>query len=338
MNFHTVLISSLASFAVVLLPIMLICAAVQLYLPVLKGWVGERRVRKVLDAMGPAYTRFHNVLLPIDGETTQIDHIVFAGGKCFVIETKAYSGWIFGTASDSTWTQTFNKRSRYSFQNPIRQNYKHILAVKSLIGDVTVVGVIVFTRGTFQSGRIENVLHIKELKDYLLQNTPSDSVNDDASVRSLANAMMTERGAYRKHVRGLQEKYGGRWKAQLAHSFLLVACCVFVFRAQIVHFATGSTPADPSYAHARVPLSALMPAGNIRYHPSDVQNEYQKPTAVLPVVNGLTKGKAIVFEAGKYRVLAIGDVTKDGWRLLAADATSATFLHSSGQKATIRIR
>jgi restriction system protein len=42
----------------------------------------------------------------------------------FVIETKNMDGWIFGSADQNGWTQSFRKK-RFRFQNPLRQNYRH---------------------------------------------------------------------------------------------------------------------------------------------------------------------------------------------------------------------
>ena len=73
----------------------------------------------------------NNVTLSIDGSTTQIDHVLICTKGVFVIETKHYSGWIYGDAKQKQWMQIlFKKRSR--FQNPIHQNYKHIKAIQAL--------------------------------------------------------------------------------------------------------------------------------------------------------------------------------------------------------------
>ena len=53
----------------------------------------------------------------------------FAGGD----EMKTYSGWIFGDEKGREWTQSiYRKKSR--FQNPMRQNYKHICALAANLG------------------------------------------------------------------------------------------------------------------------------------------------------------------------------------------------------------
>jgi restriction system protein len=77
------------------------------------------------------HTLLNNVTLLTGGETTQIDHILVTDTGIFVIETKHYSGWIFGNPGDAEWTQViFRHKSR--FQNPLRQNYRHIKALQCL--------------------------------------------------------------------------------------------------------------------------------------------------------------------------------------------------------------
>lgn len=51
------------------------------------------------------YIIINNVTLPIENGTTQIDHIIVSKFGIFVIETKNFSGWIFGKKDDLTWTQ-----------------------------------------------------------------------------------------------------------------------------------------------------------------------------------------------------------------------------------------
>lgn len=103
-------------------------------LPQIKGWFGERRVRlaaqKGLDKQ--IYLALHDVILPTAaGETTQIDHIFVSRYGVFVVETKNYSGWIFGHETQPLWTQKIYKTS-HSFQNPLRQNYKHLKTLEEV--------------------------------------------------------------------------------------------------------------------------------------------------------------------------------------------------------------
>lgn len=95
-------------------------------------WVLNHLVLARLDAK--RYLRLNNIYLPLpDGTTTQIDHIVISPYGVFVIETKNYQGWIFGDEHSPQWTQT-HYRAKYRFQNPIRQNYKHLCALEQCTG------------------------------------------------------------------------------------------------------------------------------------------------------------------------------------------------------------
>ncbi|MBI2669541.1 MAG: NERD domain-containing protein [Candidatus Yanofskybacteria bacterium] len=99
-----------------------------------KGWFGERFVHKKLSELGEMYKIIDDLLLPSAGNinTTQIDHVIVSNYGIFCIETKDYSGWIFGNARDQYWTQVIYRR-KHRFYNPLRQNYAHIMAIEDLI-------------------------------------------------------------------------------------------------------------------------------------------------------------------------------------------------------------
>jgi len=80
----------------------------------------------------PNYHLFNHITLRQKDGTTEIDHILVSRFGIFVIETKDYNGWIFADAEDRYWTQIFY-RAKFTFQNPIRQNYKHVCAVRNLL-------------------------------------------------------------------------------------------------------------------------------------------------------------------------------------------------------------
>ena len=94
------------------------------------GARGERAVAgRLRNGLPDEYQILNDTYLPLpDGTTTQIDHIVVSQYGIFVVETKTYSGWIFGNENSAKWTQTIY-HCKHSFQNPIRQNYRHICAL-----------------------------------------------------------------------------------------------------------------------------------------------------------------------------------------------------------------
>ena len=127
----------------------------------------------VANAISTQFKRPHlllnNVTFQTDNGTTQIDHVVVADTGIFVIETKHYSGWIFGGPNDSQWTQViYKKKSR--FQNPIRQNYGHVKILQSLFtlsADVFIPVVVFAGDAEFKSDLGPTVLSLDGLVSYM---------------------------------------------------------------------------------------------------------------------------------------------------------------------------
>ncbi len=111
----------------------------------------------------------HDVKLPIDDDITQIDHIVVSRYGIFVIETKNYKGWIFGDLHHKTWVKTLYN-TKYEFQNPLHQNYKHIKAVEKLlrIPLEKIFSIVVFVGDSeFKTVMPNNVIELPVLLTYI---------------------------------------------------------------------------------------------------------------------------------------------------------------------------
>jgi restriction system protein len=138
--------------------------------------MGEALVANAIAAgFRKPHVLLNNVTLQVGTESTQIDHLLIAESGIFVIETKHYKGWIFGHPNDSHWTQVIY-RHKSKFQNPLRQNYGHTKAVKSLftLPDEAFIPVVVFTgeaelKNEFGPG----VLKHRQLLDFLSVNRPA---------------------------------------------------------------------------------------------------------------------------------------------------------------------
>jgi len=140
--------------------------------PTIKGARGEARVRRRLNKRlsGNEYEIYNDVTLPSVMGDTQIDHIVLSRYGVFVIETKNYSGWIYGNAKSRQWTQTLY-RKKSQFQNPLHQNFKHIKAVQAffLIKQNEIHSVVVFVgRSKFKTDLPPHVTDLKGLCPYIL--------------------------------------------------------------------------------------------------------------------------------------------------------------------------
>lgn len=181
--------------------------------PWFKGMVGEWLVKisanYLLDK--ETYHAVHNVTLETTDGTTQIDHIFISKYGIFVVETKNYAGWIFGGENQSTWTQKIYKTTN-KFQNPLRQNYKHLKALEAALNIPFehLRSVIVFVGGsTFKTDMPANVTYaggfIRHIKSF------TQVVFNDAQIRQLVNIVQTQRlkpslKTNREHVKNLESR------------------------------------------------------------------------------------------------------------------------------------
>ena len=181
-----------------------------------KGKVGElivmTRLRKGLPE--DEYEILNNIYLPTEnGTTTQVDHVVVSRFGVFVVETKNYSGWIFADASSKVWTQTIY-RTKSTFQNPIRQNYRHVCAIAENLGlpKDYIRGVVAFTGDCeFKTPMPEGVVYSRRLADYI--KSFSDPILKDGEKEEILEALREwdasvtpeQRAA---HVDNLRQRHG----------------------------------------------------------------------------------------------------------------------------------
>jgi restriction system protein len=79
-----------------------------------------------------SFRRFRGLIVPDERGTTEVDEIFVTPAGVFVVEMKDYGAWIYGTESEATWTAVY-PNEKHTFQNPIRQNYRHIKALESFL-------------------------------------------------------------------------------------------------------------------------------------------------------------------------------------------------------------
>ncbi len=115
--------------------------------PVNKGELGESIVTNILGKTENGNQYIINDLLfeNESGKSCQIDHIYINKFGIWVIETKNYSGTIYGQENQREWTQVLSHGNKINkFYNPIKQNTTHIynlskyLEVKNIFHNVVV--------------------------------------------------------------------------------------------------------------------------------------------------------------------------------------------------------
>lgn len=108
-----------------------------------KGLFGEFNIyRQLAKLEGYKKFLFNCYVYKDNGDLTEIDMLCLHRSGLYVIESKNYSGWIFGTETHKNWTQTLPAgRSggfkKIPFFNPIIQNKVHLKWLSYYLNDET---------------------------------------------------------------------------------------------------------------------------------------------------------------------------------------------------------
>lgn len=189
------------------------------------GRLGEYLTYNELKDYEKSGARFlFNLYVPKEnGETSEIDVLMITSGGIMVLESKNYSGWIFGSENQQMWTQTLpagKKSQKNSFYNPIRQNQTHIQYLQKYLDiSVPMASVIVFSdrctlkNVTFSPERV----HVINRQD-LLPTTASvftggaekklSSAEIEELYQRLYPLSQTDEVTREKHIKDIQNKKG----------------------------------------------------------------------------------------------------------------------------------
>ena len=133
------------------------------------GQKGESLVSNAIgDSIPGARYVFHNLVLYENDNSCQIDHVVINAFGVFVIETKNYSGTIYGDETQLNWTQVLAYgKEKHTFYNPVKQNATHIFRLKQILGNVPFRSVIVFVQNNTENVRSDKVVPLNKLHSYI---------------------------------------------------------------------------------------------------------------------------------------------------------------------------
>ena len=175
-----------------------------------KGWFGEQKTEfnLWLSLDKELYRRFHDVIIPSSNGTTQVDHILVSPFGLFIVETKNRKGWIFGSETQSTWTQVVYK-NKYTFQNPLRQTHRHKKVLSKYLDlNESNIETVVFFNGDskFKTELPSNVLS-HGLGSYIKQF--NDIVLSDTEIQRICGLLIDTEGKISKqeHIQSLHERH-----------------------------------------------------------------------------------------------------------------------------------
>ncbi|MEK4521170.1 nuclease-related domain-containing protein [Psychrobacillus sp. FSL W7-1493] len=190
------------------------------------GELGEYKINIQLDRL-PKNSKYLSDVLIENSKAksgySQIDHVVFTPYAIFVVETKNYSGIIYGDRSRTKWSVN----GKFPMMNPFNQNYGHIQAIKGVLvihDETQFISMVSFTkRCTFKVNdelrKIQSndlIVYDTELSEYItrkinvlkLQNSkPIYSTNELQSLyNTIESANILDLHIRDKHVELLNEK------------------------------------------------------------------------------------------------------------------------------------
>lgn len=173
------------------------------------GGIGESKVSSIIgrSIIGEKYV-FNDYVILNNGQTSQIDHIVVNKSGVFVIETKNYSGRIYGGEEQQEWTQVLaGGNEKNKFYNPLKQNATHIYNLKKIIKNVPFHSVVVFVQNNTEFLQTDKVICLKDLSRTLYL---GDTVLNSTQIDAIAKKLMenNSRGVITNeiHVNNIREK------------------------------------------------------------------------------------------------------------------------------------
>ena len=142
--------------------------------------------------------------------SVQIDHVVISVYGIFVIETKNYTGWIYGTDASEKWVKNMYG-TKYYFQNPLRQNYSHVKTLQRMFGLPIdkFVPVVVFLRGaTLKCDTQGTVIYSSQLKHFIRSYAVQIlSVSDvERLVKTLSLQNIIDKRVRKAHIENVHQR------------------------------------------------------------------------------------------------------------------------------------
>lgn len=180
----------------------------------IKGIQGEKKVKKELNPLFDFST--HKLINGVrficrNGYSIEIDHIDIRKNGIFCIETKNYSGKIYGSEQQENWVQCLNNNQKNYFYNPLKQNYSHINQLKKELDyKYEINSIIVFVQDNADKVEINNVVNLCDLKNYLKNFNNGKKIYSKKEIKKIYNILMmasdNEKISHRQHIKNIKKR------------------------------------------------------------------------------------------------------------------------------------
>lgn len=159
-----------------------------------KGAFGEYRVESVLGKTieGTQYV-INNYTIVNDGKSSQIDHIFVNKFGIFVIETKNFSGQIYGSDEQLEWTQVLNYgKIKNKIYNPVKQNASHVYKIRSILPNYPIRSLVVFVKDNVENINSSTVIPLSKLRQTVNSGVP---LLDSRQMRHIYDTLLAHRSS-----------------------------------------------------------------------------------------------------------------------------------------------
>lgn len=200
-----------------------------LYKDKVKGKAGEYITERMIVAYCKENCFLHVYDLMIPNSKTgysQIDHLIITDKGIAAIETKFHKGKIYGSEMDEKWTYVFytkgKKKCKELRENPVRQNYGHIEALKETLNgyDVDYFNIVSFVdtadlKKWKPVNPFTSVIYTYELKAFIddfrgMSQRVINKEDMENIYQLLLSKNMTDKETRKKHIKNLREKLGAQ--------------------------------------------------------------------------------------------------------------------------------
>lgn len=188
----------------------------------IRGRWGERRISSKLLSLPNEYHLYNDVYIEVEGRSVQIDHVIISQYGVFVIETKNYTGWIFGTDKSEYWTKNVYG-TKFRFRNPLKQNYSHMKSLQALLNIPAnkFIPIIVFLNGaTLKCHTSGIVIYSHQLKSTILSYKTHLFSEEEVQrlTKQLSSANIIDKKQQKTHVYKI--------KQEIYEKQILVTSCI----------------------------------------------------------------------------------------------------------------
>ena len=171
-----------------------------------KGFIGETMIsinlKKLIKKQGFV---INNLIIEENDRSNQMDHILISKKGIFCVETKNYSGTIYGDDKRKEWTQVFNfGKQKYNFYSPVIQNKNHIRSLNNIIKGYNINNVVIFYNNNIDNINSKYVYTVKSFKKYYLSLNDIITEEDVNKIYNVLKNIKDNQISNKKHLENIK--------------------------------------------------------------------------------------------------------------------------------------